>query len=127
MALVLLGLTATTLTVMGVKFAADARRTRAQSAEAQLGQLLTAGAVAAIGQLDRSDATTRPIEIPLPADVDAKLSVTVDKSSADRGTVVVHAEQGRRSMEQTVGFERRDGKWRPVTATLEQVPLQSGS
>ena len=118
-AIILMGLIALMLTTVGMIFAADARRTRSQRDDAQLRQLLTAGAVMARNQLDRSP-TTQPTAVALPSEIESKLNITLAREKdGDHVTATVHAAIGRRSVEQVVRFERRSGKWQAATATLQ--------
>ena len=118
-AIVLMGLIALILTTVTMIFAADARRTRSQRDEAQLRQLLTAGAAMAKGQLDRAP-TTQPAPITLPAELNAKLHFTLAREQdADHVIATIHAALAKRSIEQVVRFERRDGKWQATDATLQ--------
>ena len=129
-AILLLLLVAATLPMIASVFAADAKRTRSQADDAQLRQMLIAGAVFAKGQATAEPqpemhVSTRPaiIEVPLPqelTDADAKLSCSLDRVDADHAKATVRARLGKRSMEQTITFERRaaDRAWHAVVATL---------
>ena len=121
-AILLLLIVAATLPVLAGAFAANAKRTHTQAQDAQLRQLLTAGAAFAARQATAgaNGATTRSI-LSLPQElVDDGASVTIS-FSRDRDHLLdatIHATLGRRSMEQSLRFERRDGAWQPVAATL---------
>jgi hypothetical protein len=112
-------------------FGADARRTRSQREEAQVRQLLTAGALVARDQLDQAkqSPTTKPTELTLPPELMGKLAITLTPDNADKDhvTAVIHAEHGQRKMEQTVRFERHHGNWRATSASLgeDQAPGES--
>ena len=130
-AILLLLLVAATLPVLASVFTADAKRTRAQADDAQLRQLLMAGAVFAKGQAPTitavgsgAAAAPAPVDVPLPpelSDMGAKLTCTFNRVDADHVSAIVHARLPSRSMEQTVTFERHggsDGTWHATHATL---------
>ena len=125
-AIAILLIIAAILPLLASVFTAEAKRTRTQAQDAQLRQLLTAGAVhatvAAKGQAT-SGATTHPVAVPLPPDLtDAGASVTCSftRVETDHAEAIVRAKLGERSMEQTIQLERRDGAWRVMSATLNQ-------
>jgi hypothetical protein len=135
-AIALMILIGTTLVTVGMVFSSDAKRTRSQQAEAQLRQLLTAGALAAMNHLDHPAASTQPTEIALPGELtDAKLTfLMAPGSDAEHRSVTIRAVIGSRHMEQLVRFDRRDGRWQPASASLtagapagsDAAALQSG-
>ena len=115
-AIVLLGLVATTLGALAMMFAADARRTRNAAAEAQLRQLLIAGAASAQQRLDKGPT---PFDIKMAAPADALLQLTA-APDGDALRVIVTAALGPRRQEQTLRFIRAGDKWK-----LASVELQS--
>ena len=120
LAILLMMLVGTAMTVIGIMFAADARRTRSSGEEAQMRQLLTAGAVVAMHQLQASETPTTQPALALPDELSstgAKLNVQL-KRDGDHADATVRAQVNRRTMEQVVRFERRDGKWTPTSASL---------
>jgi len=133
-AIAVLLIIAVILPLLASVFTAEAKRTRAQAQEAQLRQLLTAGAAYAAaatkGQATSgaggeagTGATTRPVEVPLPpelADAGASVTCSFTRVETDHAKAVVRAKLGERSMEQTIRLERLDGAWRVVSATLNQ-------
>jgi hypothetical protein len=125
-AIALLLIVAATLPVLASVFTADAKRTRTQKEDAQLRQLLTAGAAFAKGQATAdagsgAGATTHPTAIALPqelVDDGATVTCSISRESADRVSATIRATLGRRCKEQTVTFARRDGAWHVVDAKL---------
>jgi hypothetical protein len=115
-AIVLLGLVATTLATMAMMFAADARRTRNAGAEAQLRQLLIAGAASAQQRLDKGPTT---FDTKLTAPADGTLQVTA-AADGDAVRVIITATLGPRRQEQTLRFTRAGEKWK-----LARVELHS--
>ena len=114
-------LIAATLVVVASAFAAEARRTRVLAADAQLHQILTAGAVVAADRLRAGDATADASTVPLPPGLigaGAILTINVARD-ADVATVIVTADLPSRHARQTLRFARRDGRWAPTAATLE--------
>lgn len=109
MAILLLLLVAVSLVALSMSFGQDARRTTALGDEAQLRQLLTAGAAAAMnGQTS----------LTLPPDLEARqASVTIAISDT---TARITAKLGKRQMSQSVRFERRDERLIPVEAALTE-------
>jgi hypothetical protein len=115
-AIVLLGLVASTLGAMAMMFAADARRTRDAATEAQLRQLLIAGAASAQQRLDKGP-TTFDNKLIVPADGVVQLTAAAD---GDAVRVIVTATLGPRRQQQTLRFTRAGDKWK-----LAGVQLQS--
>jgi hypothetical protein len=126
MAILLLLLVAATLVTLATTFAADARRTRTHSADAQLRQLLTAGAIAAAEQLKSGELPSAEKAIALPPDLtDRGATLTIHRAhdgdgggTRDSATVVVNAALANRQARQTVRFARREGRW---TATAAEI------
>ena len=122
LAITLILLVGATLAAVAAAFSADARRTRTLGSDAQLRQLLTAGAIAAAEQLKAAggDVPTGEKAIPLPADLGdrgASLKVSAAREG-DAVTVVVDATLATRHARQTVRFTQRDGRWTPTAAEL---------
>ena len=109
-AIVLMGLVATTLAASVMVFAADARRTRAAVAEAQLRQLLIAGAADAQERLGKGE-TTFDVKLATPADGVVQLwSAPADGDAAVR--ITVSATLASRRAEQTLHFTRDGDRWK---------------
>ena len=108
-AIVLMGLVATTLAATVMVFAADARRTRAAVAEAQLRQLLLAGAADVRVRLDKGE-TTFDAKLATPADGEVQLNSTADGDAAVNATV--SATVASRRAEQTLRFIRDGDRWK---------------
>src|SRR5439155_10283375 len=115
-------LVAATLPALAMTFAADARRTRIQAADAQVRQLLTAGAVFAKTQanLDTPATTQRTLALPAELSADgAGIDVGFARPADDRLIATIRATLPPRTMQQSVDFQRgRDRKWRPNAATI---------
>ena len=110
-AIVLMGLVASTLAAMAMMFAADARRTRNAAADAQLRQLLIAGAADVEQRLSKGQ-TTFDIKSTAPADGAIQLTASADSDAAVH--VIVAATLGPRRQEQTLRFIRAGSgdKWK---------------
>ena len=115
MAIVLMGLVATTLAGAAMVFAADARRTRAAVTEAQLRQLLIAGAADVQQRLAKGE-TTFDAKLPAPADGVVQLTATPDGDAAIRITVT--ATLAPRHIEQTLHFTRDGDTWKLASVDL---------
>jgi len=113
-AIVMLGLVASMLAAMGMMFAADARRTRSAAAEAQLRQLLIAGA-ADVQQRLNKDQTTFDATFATPAEGNLRVTAAMD---GDGVRSVVLANLGPRHAEQTLRFTRAGEKWKLVAVEL---------
>jgi Na+-transporting NADH:ubiquinone oxidoreductase subunit NqrC len=118
-AIVLLGLVASTLAAMAMMFAAEARRTRNAAADAQLRQLLIAGATEVEQRLSKGQ-TTFDTKLAAPADGAIQLTATSDGDAGVRA--VVAATLGRRRQEQTLRFSRTAAaagdKWKLAAVEL---------
>jgi len=113
-AVVMLGLVASALAAMAMMFAADARRTRNAGADAQLRQLLVAGA-ADVQQRLKGGQTTFDAKVPAPADGVIQLSAAME---GDGVRAVVMATLGPRRTEQTLRFTRDGDRWRLARVEL---------
>ena len=103
------------LVVLSAYFAMDASRTRAGQQEAQLRQLLTAGAVAAVARAD----DPRETKLQLPTELgDAKVSIRPVSGSGEERSVVVVAKVGAREMSQVLKLHRGQDRWNVTAATL---------
>ena len=116
-AIVLLGLVASTLAAMAMMFAADARRTRNAAADAQLRQLLIAGAADVEQRLSKGQ-TTFDTKLAAPTDGTIQLTATPDGDAAVRVTVA--ATLGPRRQDQTLRFTRAAGgdQWKLAAVEL---------
>ena len=104
----LIGLVATTLAAMAMTFAADARRTRAAATDAQLRQLLIAGAADVQQRLGKGEAT---LDIQSAAPADGVVRVTA-AAKGDAVEAVVVATIGKRTAQQTLRFTRAADGWK---------------
>jgi hypothetical protein len=103
------------LVALSAYFAMDARRTRAQAQDAQLRQLLIAGAAAA---LDRADSTGKSA-LDLPKELaDAKVSIEIAGGGDDRKAWII-AKIEKREFSQALSLHRSAGKWSLVSAQLD--------
>src|SRR2546429_7392624 len=93
MAISLIIIVGTVLLVLGAFFVNDAKRTRSETAEAQLRQLLTAGAVAAMN--DPIKPITLPPQI---AQQQATVTLTERSNAAGERGILVDATLGKRHM-----------------------------
>ena len=110
-AIVLMGLVASTLAGMGMMFAADARRTRAAAAEAQLRQFLIAGA-ADVQQRLASGQTSFDATAEVAGDGRIHLRATAAGEAGDAVHAVVTATLGPRRAQQTLHFTRDGERWK---------------
>ena len=118
-AIVLLGLVATALASMAMMFAADARRTRAAAADAQLRQLLIAAAADVQQRLDKGQSS---FDVKLAAPAEANIHLSAAAAAADNNGVrtVITVQLGPRTAAQTLRFTRDGERWK-----LAAVELQS--
>jgi hypothetical protein len=118
---------AVALAALGRHFSDDVKRTRAQAIDAQLRQLLTAGAAVAGNQLvAEGPSTTTSGSVPLPAELTdngARLTIALSRVGGDRVDAIIVARLASHTMEQTVHFERQPGRWQPVAASLNSTRL----
>jgi hypothetical protein len=122
MAIALLLLIAVTLATLATAFAADARRTRVRAAEAQLRQVLTAGAITAAAQLDGGEvpAGEKPLTLPQAlADAGATAMITYTRQGGQVAIVHVRGDSAGRSMSQTLHFKRSGATWAIASAAID--------
>jgi hypothetical protein len=120
-AIVLIGLVATASAVLAIDFAAQARRTQSFAEDAQLRQLLLAGAQAAPRQLQAGTPPERKsISLPdLLIEQGGVLTLqTLPAASPDEKLVRIEASLPRRHLAQDLRFTKRDGSWRIAAAEL---------
>lgn len=118
-AIVLLSLTAMTITILGVTVLSQGRRTRILTEDAELRELLTAGAAFAKSQIQSN--STGHFPVPLPetlAHDSAELTVDIRSDSVSARSADIEASLPHHHQSERVTFESRDGIWQPVTATL---------
>ena len=113
LAITLIILVGAALVVLARSFTMDAERTKAQTGDAQLRQLLTAGAVAAVQRAENAEAAK---EIALPAELAAeKAAVRVQiTGEGDDRTALVSVQFGQRHTEQTLKLRRAGQRWTVV-------------
>ena len=118
MAISLLALVAMMLGALAVTCHSDAQRTMAATADAQLRQLLLAGAEMAPHWLEGKSAKA---EIPVPEMLrnnDATLELYLDHVGSGQVEVQLAASFKGRHMREGARFLRREGRWRLVSAQL---------
>jgi hypothetical protein len=121
LAITLLILVGATLAAVASAFAADARRTRLAVADAQLRQLLTAGAATAAAELQSGDLPSGPKPLTLPsdlADADVSAAMTFERTD-DQAVVHVVAKSSSHAMGQTLRFRQSAGRWSLQSAELD--------
>jgi len=115
MAISLVILVGGALATLATYFALDASRTRSEAAEAQLRQLLNAGAIAAIEHADAAGQT----KLQLPAELGhATVSIQV-RGSGDAREAVVDAHLNERALSQSLKMHRVGNKWTVISASLD--------
>ena len=118
-AIMLLSLTAMTITLLGVTLANQARRTQSATEEAQLRQLLTAG-TAFVQTRISSDASGR-FSVALPDALkqdSAELTVDISADSAGEKIAQVDASISHHHLSQQLTFSSQNGVWRITKASL---------
>jgi hypothetical protein len=111
-AIVMIGLVGVTLATVSAMFIAQNKRTRAEAIDAQLRQLLTAGAAIAMSHAGESGEHV----VKLPAD-SGTILVTISASS-DSSQAVIRAQFGGREKQQVLRMARRENRWVITDALL---------
>jgi hypothetical protein len=124
-AVALVALVALALGAVLSLFRLDLNRTADALEQAQLRQMLLAGQREARGQLESARAGAQPVALALPASLSAQggaleFGVAPEKGpdGAAAAEVTVRAALGRRTMTQTLGYEKGPQGWRVTRATL---------
>jgi hypothetical protein len=120
-AIFLISFTVMTLTVLMATIAAQSRRAQILSQDAQLRQLLTAGAAFADAKL-QSDSSGR-FSVPLPeslVQLSADLTVEIQPGPDDKTLVEIQASLPHHHLSQRLTFARKEDRWRITDATLGQ-------
>jgi hypothetical protein len=122
-AVVMIGLVGATLLAMSSIFAIEARRARGEASDAQLRQLLLAGAAQAaqIASAGAVDPAAKPVNVPLPqtlAQQGGRLVLTATQPKDGRLEIAVEASVAGKTRRQTLAFTNTAGPWRLVSATL---------
>ena len=122
LAVTMVGLAGVMIAALASLFAAEARRTRDAAAEAQLRQLLVAGASLAFECVRAATPIAADTAIQPPASLvidNARVTMRLlPPADVDTARVEVHAVLGEREMSQTLRFVRRDAGWSLAGATL---------
>jgi hypothetical protein len=109
-AISLIILVGATLVIMGSYFATEAKRSAAQQAEAQLRQLMTAGAAVAV---ERAEHPVNGDQVALPDSLkadDAHLTIHISGEGEQRSASIV-ATVGRRHLVQTLQLDQSNDRW----------------
>jgi len=121
MALAMLGLVAMLLVFLAQYFAWEQRRTRAITADAQLSQLLLAGARDALAKAKSSDLPKDAWTLDLPkplADEKSSVTLTPHLDSADAATITIDAEHDTQKASQALHLIKRSSGWVLSSAEL---------
>jgi type II secretory pathway pseudopilin PulG len=122
-AIVLMGLVALTLAALGSAFVVQSHRTQALAEDAQLRQLLLAGALEAQSRLAASTLEQR-VSIPLPAELadrGASLILQPDPDApAGQAILRIEAALPRHRMAQRLTLSQTAGRWQITNAELLQ-------
>jgi len=119
-AIFLISFTVMTLTVLMATIAAESRRAQILGQDAQLRQLLTAGATFAEAQL-QSNSSGR-FSVPLPQalrQLDAELTVEIQPPSDEKATAEIEAALPHHHLSQRLSFSRQASGWQITDATLD--------
>lgn len=119
-AVTLLAMLGVMLAAMGSFIAAEARRTYDAASEAQLRQLLLAGASAASGRLPLSGETKLALPPSLAADGYRLVIQPTGAAEPNTALVEIIAIAGEYDRRQTIRFMQRNGRWQMADAALEQ-------
>ena len=120
-ALALVALAGAAAVAVGLAVTRDFQRSQRQADEAQLRQLLLAGAADAAGRVASAEGPQAEWTIALPkelADRGRALRATRDETKSDSIAIVVHAELAGHVREQQLRFTKADGRWRLTSATV---------
>ncbi|MGD0388240.1 MAG: hypothetical protein ABSC42_04715 [Tepidisphaeraceae bacterium] len=119
-AIFLISFTVMTLTVLMATIAAQSRRAQILGRDAQLRQLLTAGAAFADAKL-QSDSSGR-FSVPLPdslRQLGADLTVEIQPPSDEKATADIQASLPHHYLSQRLTFSRQENRWRITDADLD--------
>ncbi|MDB5303650.1 MAG: hypothetical protein JWM97_1199 [Phycisphaerales bacterium] len=125
-AVVLLALAATTLAALAALFSADYRRTRDARTDAQLRQLLIAGA-GDVSEKARAWPEKPPEarwDVAVPESLAGNGARVTNEVAGDNQTVEVHvtADYLGRTAKQTLSYRRGNDRWTLTDASLDQTP-----
>jgi type II secretory pathway component PulK len=118
-AIMLLSLTAMTITLLGVTLANQARRTQFASEDAQLRQLLTAGTAFAQARIQSDSSGRFSVALPDALKQDfAELTVDIHADSAGNKIAEVEASLPHHRLSQQLTFSSLNGVWQINQANL---------
>ena len=120
-AVVMIGLVAIALVTLGTVFVSQLKRTKAAATDAQLRQMLIAGAVMATQMAQDDRDVALPNEM---GNEGATLHVKVHRDG-DRATAAIDAKWRERVLRETIRMERRDSQWKIVDTNLGDQPPAS--
>ncbi len=119
-AIIVFGMVAVTIVSLSAAFSVQAGRAYSQSQDAQLRELLLAGAQAARARLDSQSAF--PVTIPLPSslsDQGATLLLTRQSpQSPDAAVIDIQASLPHHALAQRLQFSHASGTWQLIDAQL---------
>jgi hypothetical protein len=116
-ALLMLGVVAAAIVALVALLSMDAKTTARDAEEAQLRQLLTAGAADAKQKLNAGEATPATWMVATPKDLAADVHVETS-SDGDTRQAVVTARRGTRTASQILRFHRTNDRWQVESAEL---------
>ena len=119
-ALTALAVVAIAITALYAAVSDDARRSISQSIDAQLEQMLIAGAYDAKMHLGSAPGQSWNTDLPLElAEQGGKLQITLVTVDSKQAAIQVVAHLGKRTDSQSIHFQMRDGSWDLVDAQLD--------
>ena len=125
MAVVMIGVVAVSLAAVAASFTADYRRTQNARSDAQLRQLLCAGAIDAV---ERSkslpvDVPTERFDVPIPSELAGRnCRLFIDLASQRDGiSAQITAQVNEQTAQQTVAFARKGGAWKVASAFYDRT------
>ena len=121
LALAMLGLVAMLLIFLAHYFAWELKRTRSTTADAQLNQLLLAGAQDALSKSKSTNLPKAPWTLALPtslSDAHATVTLTPTLDSPDNATITIDAHYNTQQASQSLHLQKSNNAWRLTSATL---------
>ncbi len=121
MAITLIILVGAALVALSAGVVGEVKKTRADAVDAQLRELLIAGATAAAARDAGSAPNGKPVSVQLPADIagEAGALTFTPMKDGDKLHVVIEAGFARRRASQTLTFAREGERWKVVDARID--------
>lgn len=116
-ALLMLGVVAAAIVALLALLSIDARTTARDAEEAQLRQLLVAGAADVKEKLSGGEAARTNWTVATPQDLAAQVHIEMS-GDGDARQAVITARRGARTMSQTLRFHRDQDRWQAESAEL---------